>query len=417
MSVPTPTDRRLTRMPALDALRAFGATGVLAGHVAYATGEAAHPTWGAWLSRLEVCVSFFFVLSGFVLFLPFAQARATSGRRPGIRRHLWRRLLRIMPAYWVLAIVSLSVLQDRTPPWTTWLSHLTLTQFYGRGDLLNGVGPAWTLTVEVVFYLVLPFVALAALGRTWRPKRTVLLMAISIPVMLAWIGLVGFNWLSVYMHSLWFPTFAAPFGAGIALATVYVAVRTGTAPGRWRLLDDAARAPWTCWTVAVGLYAISTTPIAGPLGGYGIPTGWEMAIKYLLFLGAAIAFVIPAAFGPPTTTLKRMLDHPVLRWVGTVSFGLFLWHVVVIEVFGHFYGPLFGTDALPLFLITMAVGLVLAAASWYLIERPLQNWGRTVGRGRPRSDPGSGRPDPQKANGQYPGELRDGRPVSVLSGQ
>jgi peptidoglycan/LPS O-acetylase OafA/YrhL len=202
----------------------------------------------------------------------------------------------------------------------------------------------------------------------------------------------------------------------MALATAHVALRTGTAPPRWRLLDDVARAPWTCWVVAGGLLAISTTPIAGPLGGIGIPTGWEMAIKNMLFLGAAIAFVIPAAFGPPTT-LKRMLDHPLLRWVGTVSLGLFLWHVVVIEVAYHLYGPLLNKDSLPLFLMVMAGGLTLAALSWYLIERPLQNWGRNIGRGRAPKDAGSGRPDPQKGNGQYPGELRDGRPVTVLSGQ
>jgi peptidoglycan/LPS O-acetylase OafA/YrhL len=416
MSSSTPVDRRAPRITALDALRGIGATGVLASHVTFATGAVGDPVWGPWFSRLEVCVSFFFVLSGFVLFRPFAQARAAGTPRPGIRRHIWRRALRIVPAYWVLAVLSLWLLSEHSQPWTTWLSHLTLTQFYGSGALLPGVGPAWTLTVEIAFYVLIPFVAMATLGRRWRPRRTILLLSLSVPVSLAWFALIGVQTLNVYMHPLWIPAYAACFGAGMAMATAHVAIRNDTAPARWHLLDEIARAPWTCWTVAGGLVAISTTPIAGPLGGLGIPNGWEMAIKNVLYLGAAVAFVLPAAFGP-ATTLKRMLDHPVLRWVGTVSFGLFLWHVVIIDLAARAYGPLLGKDSLPLFLITMAGGLVLAAISYYLIESPLQNWGRNLWSGRPKADVGARGPQPQEGNGQYPGKLGDGRPVTVLSGQ
>src|SRR5436190_14296516 len=90
-----------SRLPALDAVRAIGAIGVLAYHVAFNTGLSTHGTWNGVLARLDVGVALFFVLSGFLLFRPYALAAATGGTRPSTPRYLWRRAVRILPAYWL----------------------------------------------------------------------------------------------------------------------------------------------------------------------------------------------------------------------------------------------------------------------------------------------------------------------------
>ena len=87
------------RLPALDALRAVGAAAVIGTHVGFSTGAISRFEWGGLLARLDVGVAIFFVLSGFLLFRPFAAAVATGADRPSVRRYLWRRALRILPAY------------------------------------------------------------------------------------------------------------------------------------------------------------------------------------------------------------------------------------------------------------------------------------------------------------------------------
>src|SRR4051812_409189 len=98
----------LQRLPALDAVRALGALAVVAHHVGFATGvNLSGGPWSGWLARLDVGVAVFFVLSGFLLFRPWAHAQATARERPKTLRYLWRRALRILPAYWLTVVVCL----------------------------------------------------------------------------------------------------------------------------------------------------------------------------------------------------------------------------------------------------------------------------------------------------------------------
>ncbi|MBB5869826.1 peptidoglycan/LPS O-acetylase OafA/YrhL [Allocatelliglobosispora scoriae] len=384
------------RMPTLDALRGVGATAVVAGHVTFATGAVGMPYWGYWFSRLEVFVSVFFVLSGFVLFRPYAHARATGTPAPTLGRHFWRRSLRIIPAYWLVVVACFLFLAPGQVPWQTWVQHFTFTQFYSQGGLMPGIGQAWSLTVEVVFYLFLPFFAILALGKRWRPARTVAICLLLVPVTVAWALALGYGQLNIFVHPLWFPSHAGSFGVGMALATAHVALNTGTAPRRWALLDDLASAPWACIGFTVGLFALTATPIAGPQGGIGIATGSEYAVRLLLYMTMASCLLVPVAFGRGTS-LHGFLSSMPMRWLGTVSFGLFLWHPLAMHIIEVVSGvPQFGRDPLTMFAMTMVLALLLAAMSWYGVERPIVNWGRNVGRSRRAARPAGGDPQPRQ---------------------
>ncbi|HCT77329.1 MAG TPA: acyltransferase [Micromonosporaceae bacterium] len=372
------TRTKSPRLPALDALRGIGASAVVAGHVTFATGAVGIPYWGYWFSRLEVFVSVFFVLSGFVLYRPYAHALATGGKADSVGRHLWRRFLRIGPAYWLTAAVCLWLLVDKPVDLMTWAIHMTFTQFYvGLGGFQPGIGQAWSLTVEVIFYLLLPFMAAATLGRKWRPRRAALLCLLLVPVTVGWALAIGMGKLNVFIHPLWFPAYAGCFGVGMALATIHVALRTGTAPRSWKIIDDIGSAPWACWAFALGLFAITATPVAGPPGGLGIATGSEYAVRLVLYLAVASCLIVPVAFGHKTK-LHTFLETIPMRWLGTVSYGLFLWHPFAMHLIDEISGvPPFGRDPLGMYILAMAGGLVLAAISWYCIERPAINWGRS----------------------------------------
>ncbi|MGW5561009.1 acyltransferase family protein [Micromonospora sp. NPDC003944] len=382
-AAPTVSEPSVTgRLPALDALRAIGAVAVVGHHVGFQTAATMNTSWGGWLARLDVGVAIFFVLSGFLLFRPWALNAATGRARPGAERYLWRRALRILPAYWLAIVVCLVVLpQNGQASVGDWIRHLTFTQIYQPGQLRAGLSQTWSLATEVVFYLILPLLAVLVVGRSWRPVRTIVMISGSALLTAGWLTMMGLGWLDTALHTMWFPSYAAWFGAGMALAAAHVALRTGTAPAVFRVLDDLASAPVTCWAAAVGLMAIATTPVAGPRD-LTEPTAAEFGVKLTLYLLVAALILIPVAFGGPGRA-KEIFGSSSARWLGAVSYGLFLWHPMVIElIYLVDDRPLFTGGLLNTFVLTMTLGLVYAAVSYYGVERPLQLLGSQ--RRRPR---------------------------------
>jgi len=365
-----------SRLPALDALRAIAAGVVVATHVGFATGITGATAFGGLLARMDVGVAIFFVLSGFLLFRPFAYAAATGGRRPGVRRYLWRRALRILPAYWLTVVVCLAVLPGNAGvPRGDWLRFATLTQIYAPGHLHEALGHTWSLATEAVFYLVLPLAAALALGARWRPARTLAwLCGGGVAITGGWLAAMAAGALDMGLHTMWLPAFAVWFAGGMALSTVHVAIESGTAPESWSALAEAGRAPLTCWALAAGLFVIAGTPLTGPRD-LTEPTPGEFGTKVALFLVIALAFVLPAAF-PGPGPVRAALSSPAARWLGTVSYGLFLWHPFVLTLLNPGPGSANVAGFARTYLLTVAGALVLASASWYWLEKPVQRLGR-----------------------------------------
>lgn len=380
---PNPPHPSITgRLPALDALRAIGSVAVVAHHVGFQTGVSMNSQWGTWLARMDVGVAIFFVLSGFLLFRPWALNAAVKLPRPSVRRYFWRRALRILPAYWLTVLVCLIVLPQNQPASAgDWIRHLTFTQIYQPNQLRAGLSQTWSLATEVVFYLVLPLVAVLAVGRAWRPVRTLVLAGGGVLLTAGWLTLMGLGIVDTAFQTTWLPSYAAWFCGGMVLAVAHAALRSGTGPAALRILDDLAAAPAACWAAAAGLLAIATTPTAGPLD-LTEPTAAEFAVKLTLYLAVGILIMIPVAFGERRTRVHKAFGSASVRWLGLVSYGLFLWHPLVIEtIYLVADRPLFTGGFLETFSLTMAGGLVLAAASYYGVERPAQTLGD---RRRPR---------------------------------
>ena len=402
------------RLPALDVLRAVGALCVLAVHVGVRTGAVYRGLPGGVLARLDVGVAIFFVLSGFLLFRPFVVARAEGLRRPSAGRYLWRRALRILPAYWLAVTACLLLLPPNkgTPP-ELWVRFFTLTQIYIPFPLAPGLYQAWTLATEASFYVVLPVLALVALGRRWRPRRTVVVtVALAVLALLAWLVVIGGGHLPASPAALWLPMYLLWFAAGMALATAHVALRTGTAPAGWRVLDRLSLAPLACWIAAVGLLVVAGTPVGGgrDVNTFGLN---QLAVKVVLFTAVATLVVVPAAFGPPTRA-KLVLGNGVLRWLGAMSYGVFLWHPFVLEAIYEITDrPVFGGGFIEVYLMTGGFALALAVLSYYVVERPLlrlsPQWRR-----RRSSDAVEAGPDGRQPQGAD-GEQTDGlRPADVV---
>jgi peptidoglycan/LPS O-acetylase OafA/YrhL len=364
--------------PHLDAFRAFGATAVVATHVAFQTGRTVAGPFSGWLARLDFGVAVFFVISGFLLARPYLEVRAAGRPAPSTRRYLWRRAVRVLPAYWVVVVACLAFLPASgggSP--ADWARYLTLTQIYGVGEQKQGLTQTWSLATEAAFYLVLPVLVLPALrlsGSAWRPGRlAALLGGGGLAVTVVWSTVVHVDPSNaVRVHEQWLPGFLSWFGLGIALAVAHVHLRRDPGARRWRVLDGLADQPWTCWVIATGIFAVATTPLAGPRGFEGFASAGSALFKNLAYLAAAGFLLLPAMFGRRTGAARAVLASRPLQYLGRVSYGIFLWHLLVLEIVvaaGHL--PLFQGSFLVVFAVTWPVSVALAALSWHLLEQPL----------------------------------------------
>jgi peptidoglycan/LPS O-acetylase OafA/YrhL len=342
------------RLAGIEGLRAVAASSIVLVHtwstsmphgVVLGTGARI----GDALSTLSAGVTLFFTLSGFLLYRQFAAPIARGVPRLPISAYLHNRMLRIAPAYWVILVFTAVVLGSvslREASGQLGVGRLTdplalaqaglLVQQYRPSTIMIGIGPAWSLAVEVVFYLALPALALAAgrLARLAKDRRGRILVLLGPPALLLLIGLsgkaaaahllpagplagYGANWHSVIERSFWAQADLFSFGMLVAVLYVEVSDRRVTLPVHWR-------------RVAVGLALLVFLPCA-----------WTMhrgEQSYLLqntgeALGIAIAFAAIVLPDPSLTRplrAVRVLESRVFVAIGLASYSLFLLHYPII---------------------------------------------------------------------------------------
>src|SRR3954453_8228622 len=383
-----PAARVARPSPTLDGLRLLAATAVVITHTGFATGHYTSDAFGGLLARLEIGVPVFFVLSGFLLTRPYVLAGVHGTAGPRTRSYLWRRALRILPAYWLVVAAALLLLPcNRGGSPGTWLRHLTLTQMYTPGWFADGLNPTWSLCTEVSFYLGLPVAGagLARLGRGRlvrgrpdRPRGALVALGAAALVGPVWPPCFAAAGATPLPFRLWLPGYAGWFATGMALAVLTVAEPT------WRpargARDLAGSLP-TCWLAAGAAFWIATGPLAGPANMALRTTPAEMVTRNVLYQVVAALVVLPLVFGDQERgAVRRLLSVPSVRFLGEASYGLFLVHAVVLagayEGFGwpEFTGSLMLVTA-GVWIVSMAV----ATAIYVLVERPLQRFRGLMG--------------------------------------
>lgn len=345
---------RPQRFGGLDALRAIAALCIVEFHAVgiYARGSAPDAWTHDWVARLDVGVPVFFLLSGFLLYRPFARARA-AGVEPHIRAYAWRRVLRIFPGYWVALVVAVLALglSGALAP-----RYLLLLQAYSKDTVAGGLPQAWTLCIEIAFYAFLPLWA-ALVRRIGAPELPALavLFAVSVAYKLVVLGaVVGDHVGAVDPWIIALPAYWDMFAMGMALAVISTRRAIPGHPAAW-------------WLAAVVLFVLSAkgAGLAHPSAeGF---THTQVLVRHSLY--AAIAFCVLAA----GLTGPRPLEVAPLRVLGRISYGIYLYHLTVLGLLGKWDLAQLEDGVHP-YLLWSAFGiagtLVLATASWFVVERP-----------------------------------------------
>lgn len=397
------------RFPLLDPLRAVAAIAVLLVHTAILSGGFNYP-FKELFGHLDMGVPFFFLLSGFLLYRPMLASRVSHLPGQRLRDYARNRFFRIFPLYWFILTVT-AIVPGMYGAFTgNWWVYYALLQnfpvFTPEGECAVdyfrcAIPPAWTLSVEVFFYFLLPFFAL---GMGWLGRRMgALRETVDRSFFSRWVNLeLGVLGLLIAL-SFWIQSsppdgglhqwlFFSPvgrawwFGLGMLLAVVSVrAAQTGILPAGARLARD--HSAWF-WLTALGLYLLGTYVLFDPGPALAAPfgNGSQYLGQYFFFGIVSVLILAPAVFADLRRGIAtRVLAHPVLIRLGLISYGIFLWHYPVMVwlidrgVLDWVPSARFTVLSLSTFLVTV----LLSEITHRLVERPLMRWSRS--RSRPTS--------------------------------
>jgi len=333
----------------------------------------------AWLSAMHVllgvfngpaCVTLFFVLSGTVLALSLERDDAASLRT--VVAYWIRRGFRLYPLL-ILgaatgALLQLHYFTDETyAAAATWLnlSYKVPEAEVGRAFVTNALGlssslnsPAWSIKIEIAASVVFPALFLLA-----RRNRTALVtLGVLVALMLLWP--------TERRPLAYVPVFLASFfvGALVPRWGGHVAHRFSrmTRPARWTL---------------VGLILVLLMFADRILAPTRFVSG-EVALIETLAAGVLVTLIL---FGPD----RRFYRAWPVRTLGEISYGVYLLHLIVMNVVAfavlpHLPTALAGGEAVALstamIAVTLAITLPLAYAVYRFVERPLQQFGRALSR-------------------------------------
>jgi peptidoglycan/LPS O-acetylase OafA/YrhL len=365
----------------VEGLRAIAASTVLVYHVFIFGGRPEGPAIAlpgdleTPVLHLRFGLTLFFVLSGFLLFRPFAAAvlRAEPLPRPGV--FLTNRALRIFPAYWVILLVAALVLHTAvvsvnpvttgalTDPGTL-AADLLLVQMYSLETAFTGIGPAWSLCVEAVFYLSLPLagLAMAALVRRGTGRLAAVLAPVAALFVLGVLTRVaiaqevGDAAVRQLLLRQSFPAQADLFALGMAVAVIHELVRMGRIPARPVLRQVAIAA-----AVATALLVVASPRTTTAAGG---------PIDLLAAFGSA-ALVLACCLSPPSSRGIGVLESRPLLWLGLCSYSVYLWHTpVIFFIERHVVVADDGPTLAAAGLLAIAATLALSAVTYRFVERP-----------------------------------------------
>jgi peptidoglycan/LPS O-acetylase OafA/YrhL len=376
------------RIDALDAIRGIAAFVVLLHHawlvlptafteqVRLSTALASVPyalcyVFYKLLTQGGAAVIVFFVLSGFVL------THSLQRRRSSYPGFVVKRVFRIYPAFLCAVLLSYALhaaIGAREVPGinavfnadarNTSLSvaalagHLAMT---GLSDHLRLDVPIWSLVHEMRVSLVFP-VLVAAVAR-WRWRALLAALAVSAgsaALVAATSGAVPRGFTEPDVLSSWLTT--AYFGVFFVLGTLLA-------------LERQAVAAWIARRHAAALAAIVLLAVLCLVRGIGRGTGTDLVLAdYGYGLGAVALIAVAVA----SRRARRGLALPPLRWLGRVSYSLYLVHVPVIYAAVELLGPRLPLVAV--LVLALVAALLSAAAMARLVEAPGQRVGRRFAR-------------------------------------
>jgi len=359
---------RHNRIPAIDGVRGFAAAWVFLYHYVPGQNSASFPVHLIWaVNQIDwVGVSLFFVLSGFLI---SGILWDSFGDKNWWRNFYIRRSLRIFPLYFLALSIAVTI-YFATGDNRGSLQHLWIYIFYlqdiptlyGWGGHLPATAPLghlWSLAVEEQFYMLWPISLFVLAGKRYSAMYAIfVLWLLSFCFRLAAYKYLGPQ--AVY----WSGGFLAG-RAGELLAGAFLALLV-----RGDTIENAKiykHVPWVLYGSLAGIASIVYLDRSALLF---IPL---MSTVGLALLSVFFASIIALSLRPGT--IQSFFQSQFLRWVGTISYGVYVYQLMLREVFDLVTQRIVpeaskSTHAIVLFVVALVGTLMSSALSFYCFEQP-----------------------------------------------
>ncbi|KMS56671.1 hypothetical protein V474_15740 [Novosphingobium barchaimii LL02] len=352
----------------------MAAFAVLLSHLEFLGADPGSPA--AWiyetLFRQGYCgVSFFYILSGFILSHAYGARLATG--KPRMRSYFLWRVCRIAPLHWIMTLFFLAWLataKGAVPgPGTIGLNFLLLHAWSPDTTVHYALnGPSWSLSDELFFYAAFPW-----LSRV--PTRLLALCLVLGLMLVTALAVMAMMWEPVYSPRLEWLFYVAPPVRLADFVTGMLLYRTWQQGGGRRWAGTTAE---LCVTLAIPAAMVGFSLLALPM-----PLRWQLA--YLPLMAAA---VLVFAHGRGAISVLLQGHWPVL--LGEASFALYLTHRPLVTLAARLWG---GDPAFAPVLAAMLppVCITLSIVIFLLFERPLlRRLRRRLRPGGKTNDPAGG---------------------------
>jgi peptidoglycan/LPS O-acetylase OafA/YrhL len=307
-------------IPEMDGLRFVAIAMVVLFHLnGYLTAKAVSPKYAFtapsdWLAQIALVgfrgVELFFVISGFILGLPFAAHHIAGAPRVSLSKYYLRRVTRLEPPYFVtIFVLLLLAIAIQRKAVAALLPHLIASLCYMHNLIYarpsTALGVAWSLEIEVQFYLLVPVLTLLfAVKRRWL-RRCLLLAAMT--------GSLAAQTLYLPDHprlALSILAYMQYFLAGFMLADIFL-VEWEQSPRLSMRWDFAALAAWPVMFAVLRSATLS-----------------HWIFPYLLLVLYCAAF--------RGTWTNRLFSHPWITAIGGMCYSIYLIHYEVISAVARF---------------------------------------------------------------------------------
>jgi len=377
-----PTDKDRNSIPGINGLRALAAMSVFMVHYS----QQVTVSWDSGyfeLSKLlengNTGVGLFFILSGFLLALPFWSAKIENKDGPNIKRYLIRRAARIIPAYYfcLFGILFIKLVSGASLNFNNAISHLFFVHNFKDYQVMSFNPPFWTLAVEMQFYIFLPLFFFLTRKLSLRNTLIIsiglipgiyllyvsmmqwLIQLNSWPISIPLIWPFGFQFDSANSAALKYATTAhlAHFILGIVTAYCFLKAK------KWRNYKVLNNILFFV-TLGVILLILSTSLddlLQLEYGRYNFP--------FIPVLLAILIFLTPIA-----PKALAFLELKFVSWIGVISYGIYIYHYPVLKVTKQLMEATsynIQLNSMLYWLISISVTLFAAHLSYAYIEKPI----------------------------------------------
>lgn len=382
-------DKQLKNLPGADGIRALACLLVVWHHTTQRFNPQNSADWIQGIHFLgmrgEVGVSLFFVLSGCLLSLPFWNAFIEAQPIPKLKIYAQNRAARIIPAYWlnlVLCTMASIWFFGQEINWTRLISGILFVNSYHYVTFFPAElnGPLWSIGLEVSCYVLLPFVLFLVM-KSSKKFSSALIRLISFILVLQVLNAVivnnfmtgdqgkGWEYGLIGGAKLWLPywniaTFFTQFLCGSIAALIIITLRSRGFQ-KYIILDLLTLLIVILATVLISIRVKPGTPDTFTNQPYIAP--------FFAILMAAL--IVTVAF---SKHISVFLGNKLFRWIANLSFGIYLWHVFIINVIERvflesytYYGLSNLFQWILVSFVVLFSSILIAQISWRFLESPI----------------------------------------------